>query len=217
MEQTFSNALMKWMDDHVMTVRTMAEKFDVEPGAVKKWLAGKNMCLKNKTKILKMTGIDYYNPETWVVDGAGCGSESACEKECGSELEDPFVEGLEIPFIQRELIATIKQFGCAGCVFIDTSDSTDDTCAFVAERITGLMCSKDSVIFKFKERWISCPNPTAIKAGDTVRHKESKKIFTVIAPPINRGEVYKNRMVVQYKDGEEIMDNYTEFELKVGA
>lgn len=183
----FGEKLQKWMEENNVTVPELAEKCDVTRQSVKKWINGGNMFNKYRIKIKAITGIDFDEPETPVVN-------------------DP----VYVPFVMREIVA-VRKGGCTGCVFNNLRDE-DGSCALIANKITGLMCSKDGVIFKLKEPWIPCP--ITVEEGETVRHITSKLIFTVISPPINNGTKFKNKMVVQSAEGAELQVDYTNFEVE---
>jgi len=183
----FGEKLQKWMEENNVTVKELAEKCDVTRQSVKKWINGGNMFNKYRIKIKDITGIDDC-PETPVVD-----------------------EPVYVPFVMREIVA-VKQEGCVGCLFDSLSVSDEESaCTFIANKITGLMCSKDNVIFKFKEQWKPCP--ITVKEGETVRHITSKLMFTVISPPLNNGTRFKNKMVIKGPD-DELMVDYTNFEVE---
>ena len=185
---TFGKKLVKWMEENNVTVPELAEKCDVTRQSVKKWINGGNMFNKYRIKITAITGIDFDDPEAPVVD-------------------DP----VYVPFVMREIVA-VRQNGCDGCDF-NIQGSTSDSCAFIAKKITGLMCSKDVVIFKFKEQWTPCP--ITVEEGETVRQIHSKLVFNVVSPPINNGTKFKNKMIVQDGlSGDELMVDYTNFEVE---
>lgn len=185
---TFSEKLVKWMDENNVSVNEIAGRCDVTRQSVKKWMNGGNMFNKYRIKIKEITGIDFDAPETPVVN-----------------------EPVYVPFVMREIVA-VKKDGCDGCIF-DEKHGAGDACAFFAKKITGLMCSIDGVIFKLKDPWVPCPG--TIETGDNVRHIHNKLIFTVISPPINNGNKFKNKMIVQDGlSGDELMVDYTNFEVE---
>lgn len=188
----FGEKLEKWMEDNCVSIRELAEKCDVTRQSVSSWIKGGNLHGKHRDKIKKITGIDFDEPETPVV-------------------EDP----VYVPFVMREIVA-IKQKGCDGCIYGLlplglTHEEAIVPCSFYAEKTTGLSCAKDGVIFKFKDPWIPCP--ITVEEGETVRHITSKLIFTVISSPLNNGTRFKNKMVIKGPD-DELMVDYTNFEVE---
>ena len=181
---TFGNKLAMWMDENNVTVKELAEKCDVTRQSVKKWINGGNMFNKYRIKIKAITGIDFDNPHEF---------------------------NSEVKFITCELVA-VKSAGCSGCIFSKSSDYENVTCGFFAERITGMMCSKDHVIFKLKEQWAPCP--ITVEEGETVRNATSKLTFEVVSSPITFGTKYRGKMIVKNEHGDELMVNHADFEVE---
>lgn len=147
MELTFGNALTNWINKNGETIYTFAERCDVSPSAVRKWMDDRNMCQKYIKKVNELTGIDKNDSTTWNTIAIATIKEPVILRSV--ELDGVFM----------------TEGDCADCCMVLASCST-------LKDLLGVKCgNQNGLIFvrESKEQWVSCTDKN-VKIGSTVRH-----------------------------------------------
>jgi len=151
MELTFGNALTTWINKNGETIYTFAEKCDVSPSAVRKWMDDRNMCQKSIKKVNELTGLNKNDPSTWNTIALATIKEPSILNSV--ELDGVFM----------------TEGDCPDCCMAWAS------CATLKD-LLGVKCgNQNGLIFvrESKEQWVPCADDNT-SVGSIVRHTSDK-------------------------------------------
>jgi len=187
MELTFGNALTTWIIRNGETIYTFAERCDVSPSAVRKWMDDRNMCQKYIKKVNELTGLDKNDSSTWDTIAIATIKEPVILNSV--ELEGVYLTEGDCPSccMSRESCHTLKD-------------------------LLGVKCgNQNGLIFLpvVKEQWVQCTHENT-KAGSIVRCKYDEEPLLTVNHVIN-----ENLFVLQGDIGNYDIFHIFEFEVKV--